>query len=64
MPALKTETLTIRLSPDTKATLRETAEQEHRSLSNMLEVMIRDYSRRYPVHGFNQQDASRHGSNR
>ena len=43
MPAPKTETLTIRLRPETKATLRQAAERESRSLANMLEVMIRDY---------------------
>ncbi|NVZ10564.1 ribbon-helix-helix protein, CopG family [Allochromatium humboldtianum] len=43
MPARKTETLTIRLCPETKAALRQAAERERRSLSNMLEIMIRDY---------------------
>ena len=43
MPALKTETLTIRLCPETKAALRQAAERERRSLSNMLEVMIQHY---------------------
>ena len=43
MPALKTETLTIRLCPETKAALRQAAERERRSLSNMLEVMIQNY---------------------
>lgn len=43
MTVLKTETLTIRLCPETKAALRHMAEQEHRSLSNMLEIMIRRY---------------------
>ena len=64
MAAVKTETITFRILPEIKAALRETAEQEHRRLANMLEVMIRDYSGRSPVHGFKQQDASRHGSNR
>ena len=40
----KTETLTVRLSPEVKAALREAAEREHRSLANMLEVMIRGYA--------------------
>ena len=43
MPARKTETLTIRLCPELKAALRQTAARERRSLSNMLEIMIRDY---------------------
>lgn len=43
MPSQKTETLTVRLAPDIKAALREAADIEHRSLANMLEVMIRDW---------------------
>jgi len=43
LAALKTQTLTVRLSPDIKAALRQAAEHEHRSLANMLEVMIRDW---------------------
>lgn len=48
MTAIKTETLTIRLCPETKAALRHMAEHERRSLSNMLEIMIRDYRLRHP----------------
>ena len=47
MPALKTEAITLRLTPETKAVLRQSAEQESRSLSNMLEVMIRDWNTRH-----------------
>ncbi len=43
MRTAKTETLTVRLTSDIKATLRQAAEREHRSLANMLEVMIRDW---------------------
>jgi hypothetical protein len=43
MRSQKTETLTVRLAPDIKATLRQAADREHRSLANMLEVMIRDW---------------------
>ena len=43
MPNPKTQTLTVRLTPDGKAALREVAGQEQRSLANMLEVMIRWY---------------------
>lgn len=39
----KTETLTVRLAPEIKAALREAAAREHRSLANMLEVMIRHW---------------------
>jgi hypothetical protein len=43
LAALKTETLTVRLAPDVKAALRDAADREHRSLANMLEVMILDW---------------------
>ena len=40
----KTETLTVCLNSDVKATLRRAATQEHRSLANMVEGIIRDWS--------------------
>jgi hypothetical protein len=36
----KTDKLTIRIDPVVKKALREVAEAEHRSISNMVEVMI------------------------
>jgi len=42
MAAAETETLTCRIAPEVKAALRKAAAREHRSLANMLEVMIRD----------------------
>lgn len=45
MPTTKTETLTCRLAPEVKAALREAAAREHRSLANMLEVMVLRYAR-------------------
>jgi hypothetical protein len=39
--AVKSETVTFRGRPEVKAALREAAEREHRSLGNMLGVMIR-----------------------
>jgi hypothetical protein len=44
MSSAKTETVTFRISAEIKATLRQAAEGERRSLTNMLEVMIRDWS--------------------
>lgn len=58
MPALKTEAVTLRLTPETKAILRQAAEHERRSLSNMLEVMIRDYYGRQTGLGTIQPDAA------
>ncbi|NCC29927.1 MAG: ribbon-helix-helix protein, CopG family [Gammaproteobacteria bacterium] len=41
MPETKTTTLTVRIQPAAKEELRNMAEREHRSLANMIEVMIR-----------------------
>lgn len=43
MATAKTSTLTFRIEPGIKAALRTSAEREHRSVANMVEVMIRDY---------------------
>jgi len=45
----KTETITVRIQPAVKAGLKAMAEQERRSLANMIEVMIRDYCGREGV---------------
>lgn len=47
MASNKTATLTLRLDPTLKDALRNAAEQEHRSLANMIEVMILDYCGRH-----------------
>ena len=39
----KTATLTFRIDPGLKEALRTAARQEHRSIANMVEVLIRDY---------------------
>lgn len=39
----KTSTLTFRIEPALKEALRAAAEREHRSIANMVEVLIRDY---------------------
>lgn len=43
MATAKTTTLTFRVEPTIKEALRTAAQQEHRSLANMVEVLIRDY---------------------
>lgn len=43
MPTGKTSTLTFRIKPGLKEALRTAAEREHRSIANMVEVLIRDY---------------------
>ncbi len=45
----KSETLNLRVSPEFKALVRVAAEQEKRSISNLLEVLVRDYCRRKGV---------------
>jgi len=39
----KTATLTFRIDPEIKEALRAAANLEHRSIANMVEVMIRSY---------------------
>jgi hypothetical protein len=39
----KTTTLTFRIEPALKEALRTAADREHRSIANMIEVLIRDY---------------------
>jgi hypothetical protein len=39
----KTSTLTFRIEPALKEALRAAAAREHRSIANMVEVLIRDY---------------------
>lgn len=39
----KTATLSFRIEPGLKEALRAAAGQEHRSIANMVEVMIREY---------------------
>lgn len=43
MGTTKTATLTLRIDPGVKEGLRTAAHQEHRSIANMVEVLIRDY---------------------
>jgi hypothetical protein len=43
MATSKTATLTFRIDPGLKEALRIAASLEHRSIANMIEVLIRDY---------------------
>ncbi len=43
MPTGKTSTLTFRIAPALKEALRTAAVREHRSIANMVEVLIWDY---------------------
>ena len=44
--ASKIATLTLRIDPAVKKGLCTTADREHRSIANMVEVLIRDYCKR------------------
>lgn len=46
MATAKTTTLTFRIEPGLKEALRTAAVREHRSIANMVEVLIRDYCER------------------
>jgi hypothetical protein len=43
MATTKTATLTIRVEPCLKEALRTAAKSEHRSIANMVEIMIREH---------------------
>jgi hypothetical protein len=45
----KTTTLTFRIEPALKEGLRAAALKEHRSIANMIEVLIRDYCGRNDI---------------
>ncbi len=49
MATTKTTTLTFRIEPSLKDALRTAAEHDHRSIANMIEVMIRDHCARIGV---------------
>lgn len=46
MASAKTSTLTFRIEPGLKDAVCAAADREHRSIANMIEVMIRDYCER------------------
>ena len=43
MPPRKIATLNLRIDPLVKDTVKQAAEQEHRSIANLIEVLIRDH---------------------
>lgn len=63
MATTKTATLTIRVDPGLKDALRSAAQAEHRSIANMIEVLIREHCERndiainHPIKS--EQDAER-----
>lgn len=63
MATAKTTTLTFRVEPGLKVALRTAADREHRSIANMVEVMIRDYCGRAGIPVPNQ-DATIQGEHK
>ena len=49
MATTKNITLTFRIDPALKEALRLVVEREHRSLANMVEVLIRDYCSQHGI---------------
>ncbi|PKO34292.1 MAG: hypothetical protein CVU34_07725 [Betaproteobacteria bacterium HGW-Betaproteobacteria-7] len=49
MANAKTATLSFRIKPELKEALRVAADQEHRSIANMIEVTILQYCRQNAV---------------
>ena len=48
-PKLKTEATTLKMSPEVRSLWEQCAAQEHRSLTNMFEVMVRDHSKKLGI---------------
>ncbi len=49
MASAKTATLTFRIEPELKEAVRLASVNEHRSIANMIAVMIRDYCARQEI---------------
>ena len=56
MATTKTATVTFRIDPGVKEALRTAAACEHRSIANMVEVLIRDYCGRNGIPISEQSD--------
>ena len=48
-PKLKTETTTLKMTPEVRDLWEQCAEKEYRSLTSMFEVMVRDYAKKVGV---------------
>ena len=64
MATAKTTTLTFRIEPNLKDAVRTAADREHRSIANMIEVMIRDYCGRVGVTILEMNEPSAQGGPR
>ena len=59
MATSKTTTLTFRIEPELKEALRTAAENEHRSIANMVAVLIRDHCQRNDISITSSQKADK-----
>jgi hypothetical protein len=48
-PKLKTETTTLKMTPEVRDLWEQCAEREYRSLTSMFEVMVRKYAKQLGV---------------
>ena len=48
-PKVKTEATTLKMSPEVRNLWEQCADQEHRSLTNMFEVMVREYAKKLNI---------------
>ena len=57
MPQKKSATLNLRIDPSLKEVLQEAAEREHRSVANMVEVLIIRHCQAegIPIHGSQEE---------
>jgi hypothetical protein len=61
MATTKTATLTIRVDPNLKEALRSAAQAEHRSIANMIEVMIREHCEKNGIAIEQSQESDQRG---
>jgi len=54
---MKSATLTIRIDPALKEALRVAADFEHRSIANMVEVLIRNYCEKRVIEVLTSEEA-------
>jgi hypothetical protein len=58
MVASKTATLNLRIDPALKEALREAAAKDHRSIANLIEILIRRHCEEHGISIPEQQDLS------
>ena len=61
MVAKKTSTFNLRVDPTIKEAIRIAAKQDHRSIANMIEMLIRDHCERVSISIPEQQEMFEEG---